>query len=286
MLKLLGIENLFEPLCEFGANKPIFGTCAGAILLAERSSIPEQESLGLMDMTVERNAYGRQIDSRIAQIRQSKANAHRSRLHPRAHHPPRRARSKSVVRILRYARPGRAGKAYGRHISPRTQHQRCGPPSFHFQDRINLNYVKKVLFLCIGNSIRSQMAEGFARKYGADVIDAASAGLAPASIIQPFTKKVMEAKNINLEEHFPKDLEHVPMSGFDIVVNISGKKLPTKMPMEVKDWPVDDPMGKAEEDYIIARDQIEHLVMRLILELRKATRPAARTPKQPLRQPL
>jgi len=68
MLKLIGIENLFEPLAEFGAQKPIFGTCAGAILLAKEVLNPAQASLGLMDLTVERNAYGRQIDSRIADI--------------------------------------------------------------------------------------------------------------------------------------------------------------------------------------------------------------------------
>jgi pyridoxal 5'-phosphate synthase pdxT subunit len=68
MLKLLHAEDLFEPLREFGQRKPIFGTCAGAILLATRVLNPEQESLGLMDATVERNGYGRQIDSRIAEI--------------------------------------------------------------------------------------------------------------------------------------------------------------------------------------------------------------------------
>ena len=68
MLKLLDDEHLFEPLKEFGKKKPIFGTCAGAILLASEVVNPAQRSLGLMDLTVERNAYGRQIDSRIAQI--------------------------------------------------------------------------------------------------------------------------------------------------------------------------------------------------------------------------
>jgi pyridoxal 5'-phosphate synthase pdxT subunit len=68
MLKLLDIEGLFEPLKEFGKQKPIFGTCAGAILLATEVLSPKQASLGLMDLTVERNAYGRQIDSRIAKI--------------------------------------------------------------------------------------------------------------------------------------------------------------------------------------------------------------------------
>jgi pyridoxal 5'-phosphate synthase pdxT subunit len=68
MLKLLNIENLFEPLRIFGQSKPIFGTCAGAILLASEVLNPPQQSLALMDLTVERNAYGRQIDSRIAPI--------------------------------------------------------------------------------------------------------------------------------------------------------------------------------------------------------------------------
>ncbi|HEY1213144.1 MAG TPA: pyridoxal 5'-phosphate synthase glutaminase subunit PdxT [Bryobacteraceae bacterium] len=68
MLKLLHVENLFEPLRRFGQAKPVFGTCAGAILLASEVLHPRQESLSLMDLTVERNAYGRQIDSRIANI--------------------------------------------------------------------------------------------------------------------------------------------------------------------------------------------------------------------------
>src|SRR5450432_2526234 len=50
MLKLLGIEGLFEPLANFGAHKPVFGTCAGAILLAKEVLSPAQASLGLMDL--------------------------------------------------------------------------------------------------------------------------------------------------------------------------------------------------------------------------------------------
>jgi pyridoxal 5'-phosphate synthase pdxT subunit len=68
MLKLLNAEHLFEPLQEFGKTKSIFGTCAGAILLASEVVNPAQPSLGLLDLTVERNGYGRQIDSRIAHI--------------------------------------------------------------------------------------------------------------------------------------------------------------------------------------------------------------------------
>jgi 5'-phosphate synthase pdxT subunit len=68
MLKLLHAENLLAPLAAFGRRRPIFGTCAGAILLAAGVSHPAQEALGLMDIDVERNAYGRQIDSRVTRF--------------------------------------------------------------------------------------------------------------------------------------------------------------------------------------------------------------------------
>lgn len=66
MLKLLRYDGLMETLLEFGRRKPVFGTCAGAILLAAHVLNPEQESLGLMDIDIERNAYGRQIDSHVS----------------------------------------------------------------------------------------------------------------------------------------------------------------------------------------------------------------------------
>ena len=68
MLKLLDAEGLTSAVREFGLKKPIYGTCAGAILLAREVTHPAQASLDLMDITVERNGYGRQIDSRIAKL--------------------------------------------------------------------------------------------------------------------------------------------------------------------------------------------------------------------------
>jgi 5'-phosphate synthase pdxT subunit len=65
ILKFLERRNLFESLKDFATTRPVFGTCAGAILLAREVRHPAQRSLGLLDATVERNAYGRQIDSTI-----------------------------------------------------------------------------------------------------------------------------------------------------------------------------------------------------------------------------
>ena len=69
MLRLLEDEGLFEPLRVFGRVRPVFGTCAGAILLAREVSHPAQPALALMDIAVERNAYGRQIESRVVRLR-------------------------------------------------------------------------------------------------------------------------------------------------------------------------------------------------------------------------
>jgi arsenate reductase len=113
------------------------------------------------------------------------------------------------------------------------------------------------------------MAEGFARCYGSDVMHVTSAGLSPASIVQSLTKKVMLDKNIDIEAQYPKDLSSVDPSRFDMIVNMSGVKLPAKIPIEVREWKVDDPIGRSEEVYVAIRDQIESLVMRLVLELRR-----------------
>jgi 5'-phosphate synthase pdxT subunit len=65
VLRFLEKRGLFEALEEFCRRKPVFGTCAGAILLAREVRNPAQRSLGVLDAVVERNAYGRQIDSAI-----------------------------------------------------------------------------------------------------------------------------------------------------------------------------------------------------------------------------
>lgn len=113
------------------------------------------------------------------------------------------------------------------------------------------------------------MAEGFARKYGSDVLEPASAGLAPALIVQPLTKKVMSERNINIDDQHPKDLGMLELKTFDLIVNMSGSKLPSRIPIEMREWLVEDPIGQSEEVYLKVRDQIENAVMRLILEFRR-----------------
>ena len=127
---------------------------------------------------------------------------------------------------------------------------------------------KRVLFVCYGNACRSQMAEGFARAYGADVMIPASVGLAPASRVHPTTLRAMEEKNIDLRDHFPKGLRQLGRATFDLVVNMTGGFLPPEFKWRVVDWEVADPVLMDYEDHCEVRDEIEDKVMKLVVEFR------------------
>ena len=131
------------------------------------------------------------------------------------------------------------------------------------------NGKQRVLFVCIGNSCRSQMAEGFARKYGEDVMVAASAGVAPAMGVAGDTIRAMEEKNIDVRAHFPKSVRHMNRLSFDLIVNMSGSEFQAGVAAPVVRWDVEDPIGRSFDVYREVRDRIELLVMQLILELRR-----------------
>ena len=68
ILKLVSEEGLLDPLVGFAARHPLLGTCAGSILMAADVTSPRQPGLGLVDVSIERNAYGRQVDSSIRSV--------------------------------------------------------------------------------------------------------------------------------------------------------------------------------------------------------------------------
>ena len=127
----------------------------------------------------------------------------------------------------------------------------------------------RVLFVCIGNSCRSQMAEAFARLYGSDVLVPASAGLAPAFSVAPDTMRAMAEKDVDLRDHFPKSIRQLGRSQFDIVVNISGATLPPEVTAPVINWDVADPIGMLYSEHCEVRDVLERLVMNFVTELRR-----------------
>jgi protein-tyrosine-phosphatase len=113
------------------------------------------------------------------------------------------------------------------------------------------------------------MAEAFARHYGGDLIDACSAGMAPAPIIQPETFAVMAEKGIVVPDRLPVSLYETDIRSLDRIVNLSGWPLPGPLRRLAVDWPVDDPMGKNIKAYRRCRDEIEPLVRRLVEEMRE-----------------
>ncbi len=125
----------------------------------------------------------------------------------------------------------------------------------------------RVLFLCIGNACRSPMAEGFARAYGSDVLEAQSAGVAPALAVVPLTHHVMLEKNIDLGDCYPKEMEHVE-GAIDLIINMSGRDVPASASTQVEKWDVRDPIGHTDEVFRQVRDEIEQRVLELIERLR------------------
>ena len=134
---------------------------------------------------------------------------------------------------------------------------------------MNPSQSKRILFVCIGNSCRSQMAEGFARAYGLDVLKAESAGLSPAQTVARGTARTMAQKNIDISTQFPKRYESALAAECDLIINMSGFALPGEVTDRVRDWDVLDPIGQSAEIYRRVCDEIEVLVMDLINELRR-----------------
>lgn len=131
----------------------------------------------------------------------------------------------------------------------------------------------RVLFLCYGNSCRSPIAEGLALRYGSDVLWAASAGLMPIHRVDPLGIRVMAERNIDISQAFPKGLDDVDVPAFDLIINMSGQKMPS-MIKPIEDWNVPDPIAKGEDEFRKTADLLEQLVMRLILQVRLKQHPA------------
>ena len=114
------------------------------------------------------------------------------------------------------------------------------------------------------------MAEAFARTHGSDVLEAQSAGLAPALAVAPLTQTVMLEKDIDLGDYFPKEMAEIQGSvdNVDLIINMSGYELQLKKPVPVEEWDVHDPIGEPEEVFREVRDEIERRVLQLIETLR------------------
>jgi len=129
----------------------------------------------------------------------------------------------------------------------------------------------RILFVCYGNSCRSQMAEALANRLGKGKVRAESAGTHPLGMISFDTRAVLDEKGIALEGHWSKGLEDVPVSDMDVVVEM-GYGVKFRLPPDFKGrlvkWNIPDPYSLGREYFRDVRDLIESEVRRLLAELK------------------
>ena len=129
----------------------------------------------------------------------------------------------------------------------------------------------KILFVCIGNMIRSQMAEGFAREFGGSFLEVYSAGIAPTGAVSEEAIIVMDEKGIDMTKHYSKGLRDVPFDEMDYVVSLFGRPVDTFCPDSFKgrkiDWDITDPLGRSFEFFRTVRDDMELKVKDLVQQI-------------------
>jgi arsenate reductase len=123
---------------------------------------------------------------------------------------------------------------------------------------------KKVAFVCVHNSCRSQMAEGWAKKLGSDVLEAYSAGTEKYPEVKPLAVQVMEEAGVDMSDHHPKLLSDI-LAEVDILITMGcNVECPYVPCQHIEDWGLSDPSGGPIEDYRKTRDIIKEKVEDLI----------------------
>ena len=128
---------------------------------------------------------------------------------------------------------------------------------------------KKILFVCVENSNRSQMSQAFATIHGGDRVEAYSAGSAPSGQINPKAISAMQELGYNLGTHSSKSLEEVAGNGpYDAVVTMGcGDACPWMPAKRFIDWQIPEPRNMEPDDFRKVRDLIEEKVKGLLQEL-------------------
>ncbi len=132
--------------------------------------------------------------------------------------------------------------------------------------------MKRVLFVCVENANRSQMAEAFARMHGAGVVDPASAGSSPADSVGKGAVAAMLERGYDLSTHVPKRIDEVGPGPWDRVVTMGcGDACPAIPGARHEDWDLPDPRDLPPESLYAVRDEIERRVLDLVARVRRET---------------
>ena len=125
--------------------------------------------------------------------------------------------------------------------------------------------LKRLLFVCVENSNRSQMAEAFARIHGGDKIEAYSAGSRPSGKINPKAIRTMKEIGYDLSTHRSKPLSEIPDIEFDFVVTMGcGDECPFVRATRREDWDIPDPKDLSPDEFRAVRDLIENKVKEIL----------------------
>jgi len=125
-----------------------------------------------------------------------------------------------------------------------------------------------VLFVCVHNAGRSQMAAGFMKSLGADRVEVLSAGSAPKDSINPVAVQAMQEIGIDISNNVPKVLTPQAVQESDAVITMGcGDACPFYPGKRYEDWVLDDPAGQGIESVRIIRDEIKKRVEQLLSEL-------------------
>ena len=130
--------------------------------------------------------------------------------------------------------------------------------------------MKKILFVCVENAGRSQMAEGFFKKLAPDDCQGISAGTKPISEINPLAIQAMKEVDIDISDNKSKLVTNEMIEESDSVVNMGcmdKESCPALFVEEIDDWAIEDPKGKSIEEIRKIRDSIETKVKKLVSEL-------------------
>jgi arsenate reductase (thioredoxin) len=128
--------------------------------------------------------------------------------------------------------------------------------------------VPEVLFVCVHNAGRSQMAAGLLAKLGEGRVQVRTAGSAPADEINPVAVEAMGEIGIDLSQEFPKPLSDEAVRAADVVITMGcGDACPVYPGKRYEDWELEDPAGKSLETVREIRDEIRRLIEALLVDL-------------------
>ena len=133
---------------------------------------------------------------------------------------------------------------------------------------------KNILFVCVENAGRSQMAEAFFKKYAKNQFHVISAGTSPSSHLNPVVVSVMNELGIDLKNQKPQLLSSSMIKNSNKTVNMGcmdKESCPSLFVKDVDDWNIEDPKGKSIEDVRKIRDQIKNDVLNLLNSIESDT---------------